>query len=143
MKTLFKDKKGVIDLPMRLMVTLIIGGAVLGMIVYYISSNCWIKENLQVNWYPSVITLSENIDTYSVEIVVKDEKGNPIQNAFVTITGLGYASGKTDNKGNTKLDLTIELPEYRNEGYLDLEVRAGDCYKKFYQEDAIKVVRGK
>ncbi|HHF56495.1 MAG TPA: hypothetical protein ENL42_06250 [Thermoplasmatales archaeon] len=89
-----------------------------------------------------MIVLNEGVDTYSLEIVVKDEKGNPIQNAFVTITGLGYSSGKTDNNGKTTLDMTIELPEYRDEGYLDLEVRAKGCYKKFHQENAIKVIRG-
>jgi len=133
------DKRGVTDLPMRMVVTLIVGGVVLGVVTYYMTTNCWYPENIQVMWAPDVI----NNGSADLEVIVTDEHGKPIKNAIVTVTGLKTAaSNKTGSDGRTILHVKPVLPEYRYEGYLDMEVKAGRCYREFNQLNAIKVVRG-
>ena len=132
------DEGGVLELPMRMAVTLVIGGAVLGAIVYYVSSNCWNPESIQVSWNPEVLSEGSN----DVEVTVNNEHGNPIKDAIVTISGLGDAdSNKTGGNGKATLHISPQLGIYRNEGYLDMEVKVSGCYRDFFQHDAIKVVR--
>ncbi len=142
MKSLLINRKATIDLPLHMVVAVIVGGAALGTITYYMLSNCWIEKKVQVSWQPSYIIFDENINTYSVEVYVKDDTGDPIKNAFVAIGGHAYATGKTNENGMVKLTFSIDMPDYRKETYLSIEVRAGSCYEKFRQEDAIKVIRG-
>jgi len=125
---------------MRLIVALIIGGAALGTVVYYVHSHCWNPENLQVNWTPNVIT----VDDTTITVTVKDEDGHPVKGANIVVTGLHTGdSSNTNDLGSVTLSLSgLSIPEYRNEAYLDIEATASGCYKKYEQEDAIKVVRG-
>ncbi|MEA2054032.1 MAG: hypothetical protein U9O96_02780 [Candidatus Thermoplasmatota archaeon] len=124
---------------MRMVATLIIGGAVLGAIVYYMTTNCWNPEELQVSWDKDVVEEGNRV----IEITVNDKDGKPIKNAIVTITGLETAdSNKTGSNGRTQLNINPALSPYRNEGYLDIKVKASGCYKDFEQDDAIKVVVG-
>ncbi len=133
-----KDEKGVLGLPMRMVVAIVIGGAVLGIIIYYLTGQCFFPQTLQVSWQPTVIKEGEQ----KIEVIVKDENGDAIKNAVVTITGLKTAdSNKTGSNGKAYLEINPVLPSYRNEGYLDIKVTAGGCYKKFVQEDAIKVIK--
>jgi len=140
---MIRDIRGLEDLPLRLIVTIIVGGAAVGVITSFLFTTCWHKEGLEVFWTPEMIVLNEEQEYYPIKIYVTDNRGNVVKNANVVITGLGEAvSGKTDDKGEIAFEISIELPEFRNEGYLDIEVNAAGCYTQFYQEDAIKVVRG-
>lgn len=133
------DKRGVEDLPMRMVVTLIVGAAALAVIVVAVSKPCIFPKTLMVEPTTNVVTEGTHVP---IHITVKDDRGRPIKGATVTVSGLGTgASNATDTNGKTTLYLDLDLPEYRNEGYLDIEVFAPGCYEKFYQEDAIKVVR--
>jgi len=132
------DKKAVVELPMRMIVTLIIGGTALGFITYYLTSNCWSPENTQVTWSPDILSEGSN----DLEVKVTDGHGKPIKNAIVTVTGLGTASSnKTGSNGEAYLHINPILPQYRSEGYLSIQVKAGRCYRDFIQNDAIKVVK--
>jgi len=132
------DKKAVTELPMRMVVTLVIGGVALGSVTYYLTSNCWSPENIQVSWSPEVLNEGSN----TLEVKVADGHGKPIKNAIVTVVGLGTASSnKTGSNGEVRLHINPILPKYRNEGYLSIQVKAGGCYRDFTQSDAIKVVK--
>lgn len=123
---------------MRMVITLVIGGAALGSVTYYLTSNCWSPENIQVSWSPEVLNEGDN----NLEVKVTDEHGKPIKNAIVTITGLGTASSnRTGSDGEACIHISPILPRYRNEGYLSIQVKAGGCYRDFTQSDAIKVVK--
>jgi len=129
----------VLELPMRMVVTVVIGGAVLGSIMYYMSSNCWNPESIRVSWSPEVLYEGDN----EVSITVTDGHGNPLKNAVVTMVGLGDAgSNKTGGDGNAIVHISPQIDPNRNEGYLDIEVKVGGCYRDFIQHDAIKVIRG-
>ncbi|HDN51240.1 MAG TPA: hypothetical protein ENG06_05650 [Thermoplasmatales archaeon] len=134
------DERGVLDLPLRLLVTLVVGAAALSIILYYIFTPCWFPEHLQVQWHPLVINADEE---EKIVITVMDSHGNPVSRASVIVSGLGNASSnKTINNGTATLEIQCSLPSYRNEGYLDISVHAPGCYEKFFQENAIKVVKG-
>jgi len=134
------DERGVLDLPLRLLVTLVVGAAALSAILYYLSAPCWFPEHLQVEWNPQIINAEEES---RINIKVMDSHGNPVSRASVIISGLGNAgSNKTGEDGTTTILISCSLPSYRNEGYLDISVNAPGCYEKFFQENAIKVVRG-
>ena len=134
------DERGVIDLPLRLLVTLVVGAAALSIILYYVLAPCWFPEHLQVQWDRLVINADED---ETIVVTVMDSHGNPISRASVIISGLGNASSnKTEGEGTATLCIRCSLPPYRNEGYLDVSVDAPGCYEKFFQENAIKVVRG-
>ncbi len=135
---MFVDKSGILELPLRMVVTIVIGGVALATILSFILQPCLFPSDLQVSWQPSVIE-SDMEEKISVE--VKNSRGNPISGATVLISGLGTASvNKTNAHGKTTLYIKATLPQYRKEGYLNIRVTVGGCYKKFYQENAIKVV---
>lgn len=135
------DERGVVDLPLRLVVTMIFGAIILGLIVYYISTNCFLMKNMQVAWKPSLVEINGGNGKCEIEIRVKDEKGNPLRNAVVTVMGLGGADSEITGKdGKVILHLNITIGE-RREGYLNIKVSYNSCYRDFYEENAIKVVR--
>lgn len=134
------DERGVLDLPLRLLVTLVVGAAALSIILYYIFTPCWFPEHLQVHWHPLIINAGEE---ETIVVTVMDSHGNPISRASVILSGLGNASSnKTVDDGTATMVISCSLPSYRNEGYLDISVDAPGCYEKFFRENAIKVVRG-
>lgn len=134
-------ERGAIDLPFRLVVTTVIGGIILGLIGYYISTTCLLMKEMQVIWKPSVVEINGKNGSCKIEVEVKDENGNPIKNAVVTITGLGGAdSGITGKNGSVSLNISLVMEE-RREGYLNIRVMHDKCYKDFYEENAIKVIR--
>lgn len=132
------NEKGVLELPLRMVVTLIIGSAALIIILSFIFQSCLFPKSLQVSWHPSII---ESDVEKEIIISVYDSKGKPVSGATVMISGLGTVGvNKTNGKGKTSINIRASLPEYRNEGYLNLRVKVNGCYEDFYQENAIKVV---
>lgn len=139
MPAFLHDNNGVLGLPMRMVVALIIGGAALGTITYFMTTHCWSPEQLNVNWHPDVV--DEGAST--INVTVRDADGDPIKDASVAITGLGGAgSDKTNNDGEVEITIHTHIPENRNEGYLDITARVSGCYKDYSHNDAIKVVAG-
>ncbi len=133
--------KGVIELPLRLLITLIIGGIALATVLAYMFSPCLFKKNLQVCWDKYKINAGEKA---AISVTVLNDKGNPIKGATVLIKGFGNATvDKTDKKGGVTLYIKISKDALgdRNEGYLELVVDAGNCYRKFKEEEAIKVIK--
>lgn len=133
------DRKGVFTLPVNLLIAIIIGGIVLGMVIYYLSQQCFFPDYLKVYWEPDVVNDSQPCNIF---IRVYDSRGSPIAKASVIISGLGEVNSNiTIANGTTVVKIFPHLPSYKNEGYLNIKVNAGKCYKNFFQENAIKVVR--
>lgn len=135
------NRKGVIELPLRLLITVVIGGIALTTVLAFIFSPCLFKKDLQVCWDKHKINADEE---EAITITVLNEKGKPVKGATVLIKGLGNASvGETNETGKVTLYINISKDALgaRNEGYLELVVDAGNCYRKFKEEAAIKVIK--
>ncbi len=136
---LYSESNGVLGLPTRMVVALIVGAAALGTLTYCMMNHCWLPKELNVNWEPKMIKAGHT----SVTVTVTDADGDPVPGASVTITGLGGAGeNKTDKNGTAEITIHARLPEHRNEGYLDVTAQTSGCYKDYSQKDAIKVVAG-
>lgn len=134
-----KDFRGVLGLPMRMVVVLIVGATALGTIILFLTGTCLFPKAVIVD-VSTQLPLEEGQDV-PVHITVKDDEGNPITDATVTITGLQTGdSNETDETGRAILYLDLQLPPYREEAYLEVEVSAPGCYERYHEENAIKVV---
>lgn len=143
-KKILSNKRGVMGLPLRLTVCLIIGSAALFFILTFILNPCIFPGKIIVNVDPMVNTIpvGKNKETFSIEIKVMDNDGSPIYNANVILKGLGDAKNiKTNYNGVATIDITPTLPSEVYEGYLDLIVKS-QCKKTFSQSKMIKIVRG-
>lgn len=143
-KKIIKDKNGVIGLPLRLTVCIVIGTIALLFILSYIYNPCLFSEKMIVSIDPMINTISsgKNEESFIINVQVKDRKGYPIKNANVIIKGLGDASNDlTENNGETRITISPFLNPAINEGYLDIIVKAA-CKDTFSQEKMIKIVRG-
>jgi len=130
------DNRAVLGLPLRMVVSIIVGGAALATVLYFLSSSCIFPKELDVEWKPIVI---ENEKRNEIKVSVYAD-GKAVGGAEVVIHGLGNASyGKTDGNGEITLYFTPHM-KGRNEGYVEIRVTAGGCYKRFVEENAIKVV---
>jgi len=130
------NSEGVIGLPLKMVVSIVIGGVALSAVLYFLSSQCIYPRELDVQWDPLVI---ENEKTSEIQVEVKSD-GKAIERANIVIIGLGNASsGKTDENGQATLYFTPHM-KGRSEGYVSIRVTAGRCYKTFVEKNAIKVV---
>ena len=130
------SKQGVLGLPLRMVVSIIVGGVALSTVLYFLSSSCIVPKELEVKWKPIVIN-NEKKNEITVSVFAD---GKAVRGANVIIMGLGNASsGKTDGEGEVTISFTPHM-KGRNEGYVDIRVTAQGCYKSFEEEDAIKVV---
>ena len=129
------DDEGIFGIPLRLLISIIIGGIALTTILqlfYYKPI-----ESLDVTWDKDVYSIDS--DGYvTIKVFVKAGEKN-LSNAQVVINGLKDIASNITNDGKTILKLEPKIEG--NEGYLSIEVRANG-YQKFFEKDAIKVVRG-
>jgi len=133
---MIRDPRGIEDLPLRIVVTIIVGAVALTAVVGYTLSS-----------FPHHKTLEVSVDKMEIEEglgqrieVTVTSQGNPIKGANILCTGCGgAASGKTDENGKAILYMDIFLPQNgRYEDFLDLTVKAKG-YEEFNEEDYIKV----
>jgi len=134
-----KNRQAVIDMPLRLTVTIVIGTLVLIAILTYMNNTTLIAEEIIVE-----------IDTYSVEyqdnnsfqITVTDTQHQPLCDCLVIIKGLGQiTSNRTDTSGLTTLKVSCSLNATQQQGYLDVIVKPPDGYRDYQQDEFIKVYR--
>ena len=139
---LMRNNNAVLGLPLRIMVSLVIGTVALGAILSYILNPCLFPERLVVSVSPMMTTVSGDQPVNATFLVhVNDTKSHPICDARVIIKGLGGAcSGYTDNQGKITLVVQVQLDPGIHEGYLGLSVSAS-CHEPFEQFDVIKIVR--
>ncbi len=128
-----------VDLPMKLIVSLIIGAAALGIIAAVMFRPCLFPRSMYVEVVGDTV-LREGTDV-PVTLQVLDDESVPVEGATVTVTGLGAGdAGLSDRQGRVTLYLNVELGAHRREGYLDVEATAPGCYRRFHQDDMIKVI---
>jgi len=137
------NDKAVLGMPMRLTVVLIIGVVALVAIISFIMNPCLFPEKVIVTVYPTVNEITSGDEaTFNISVKVFDHEGNPIKDANVLIEGLGGAgAGITGNNGYSFIQIDVRLEPGRIQGFLDVTVKAGACYEKFYEKDMIAVVR--
>lgn len=143
-RKLIANNYAVLDLPLRLTVSLAIGVAALSFILLCILNPCLFPSKMIVNIEPMVNIVPSGFDEYefSINVEVRDREGHAIKNANILIKGLGDAvSDITDSDGKAIIKIKPKLEQGVNEGYLDLVVKAG-CMEKFSEENMIKIIRG-
>ena len=133
---MIRDSRGMEDLPLRIVVTIIVGAVALTAVVGYTLSSFPHHKTLEVS--VNTMEIEEGLGQ-RIEVTVTS-RGNPIKGANVLCTGCGgAASGKTDENGKAILYMDIFLPQNgRYEDFLDLAVKAKG-YEEFNEKDYIKV----
>jgi flavin reductase (DIM6/NTAB) family NADH-FMN oxidoreductase RutF len=135
------DTFAVIDLPMRLVVSLIIGSVALGTIVSFMMQPCLFPRSLSVSIDPLSLTINNTSSDVSFLVHVIDDANHPVSDALVIIKGnYDVASNMTDETGYCHLSLTVYLPDGISEGYLDVQIKAS-CKTTFDQKDIIRIVK--
>ncbi len=128
------DDRGVFGIPLRLLISIVMGGMALAIILqlfYYRPA-----ESLDVSWDKDVYSIDS--DGYvTIKVFVKGSEKN-LSNAQVVISGLKDIASNITNDGKTILKLKPKIDD--SEGYLSIEVRVKG-YQKFFEKDAIKVVK--
>jgi hypothetical protein len=137
-----QNDDAVLGLPLRVMVSLIVGTVALGAILSYILNPCLFPERLVVSVSPMMTTVSSDQASNATFLVhVNDTKSHPIRGARVIIKGLGGAGyGYTDRQGKINLMVKVHLDPGIHEGYLSLSVSA-PCHESCEQFDIIKIVK--
>ncbi|RLF41622.1 MAG: hypothetical protein DRN12_02690 [Thermoplasmata archaeon] len=131
----------VVALPMRLIVSIVIGTAVLSAILSFISDSSYITPSMVVSVDPIFYKMNSSRGILNISLSVSSKDGKPIKDAVVIIQGLdGFASAITDSNGNANISISIVFPKYIHEGYLDVTVKALD-YPNFHQDDMIRVIQ--
>jgi len=138
-----KNEKAVLGMPMRLTVILIIGIIALIAILAFILNPCLFPKKMIVSAKQNINEISSGDEaTFNIDFHVTDKNGNPIKNAKVIVTGLeGAGYGKTDNNGDTTVNIKVRLDPGRSQGFLDVKVKVDACFEEFHQKDMIAVVR--
>ena len=138
-----KNNNAVIGLPMRLIVSIVIGSVALIAILSFILNPCLFPSKMIV----SVDSMVNEIPTGNVSadfnftFSIIDREGHSIHNANIIIKGLGgIGSGSTNENGETTIQISVELKDGQYEGYLDVSAKAA-CYETFSQNDMIKIVK--
>ncbi|MEF8879420.1 MAG: hypothetical protein V5A64_03400 [Candidatus Thermoplasmatota archaeon] len=138
-----RNKEGVVGLPVRLTVSVIIGGVALATILGFVWQPCLFPDQTIVEATPLVHSVGGGSGRVNINFLVKNSDGVPIKDANVVVCGLEDAvEASTDEKGVVSVSLDVSLEDGRSEGYLDVSVKTSGCYQNFHQEDMIKVVRG-
>lgn len=139
LKYLLKNRQAVIDMPLRLTVTIVIGTLVLLAILSYMNNTTLIAEDIIVE-----------IDTYSVayqdnnsfQITVTDTQHQALSDCLVIIKGLGQiTSNRTDTNGVATIQVSCNLNATQQQGYLDVIVKPPDGFNEYQQNELIKIYR--
>ena len=103
---------------------------------------CMFPSQMVVSVNPILNTIPGNQPSeLDIIVFVNDTDGYAIKDAIVLIKGLGgIGSNYTDENGETTINITVELAQSANEGYLDISVKAA-CHEKYIQDELIKIVK--
>lgn len=137
-----KNEHAVIGLPMRLTVSLVIGGIALIAILSFVLNPCLFPQKMIVSIKPMVNMITgDDLTNIKLTVYVNDSNGKPVKDALVKISGHNsYGYNLTDKDGKAIVNTTINMKNIINEAYLDAYVKA-NCYETFSQEDMIKIIK--
>lgn len=139
---LSKENSAVIDMPMKLMISLIIGSLTLATIIGFITQSSILPASLYVTIQPTMSTINDSTNTSFFHIMVKDSSDQqPIHQGLVTIKGHEtIAYNYTNKTGKCIIPVTIHLEDGINELFLDVQVKASG-YDPCINENMIRIIR--
>jgi len=115
----------VLDLPMGLVVSLIIGSVCLLAILSLMLQASMIPGNLQVEIQPGYILLNDSNALVNVSVLVTDSTHHPIHNAIVIIRGYHCAVGnRTNESGYIVEQISPKMQPGLKETFLEITVQA-------------------
>jgi len=142
-KQLRIDEQAVIDLPMRLLISIVLGCIVITTALGFIDTIDLIPSEMMVNINPIIYTINSSREIVNISIHVSSRNGKPIEDALVVVRGLGGLSyNRTNEEGLANLSIQVELPEGVYEGYLDVSIEA-EGFSKYIQRNLIKIIHSK
>ncbi len=130
----------VIGLPMRLLISIVVGGAVILTVNGFLNNIDLLPKTLSVTVSPIICYLDDN-NIVNLSFQVSSRDGEPIANALVVVKGLnGLSYNRTNKHGVANISVTVNLPDDAYEGFLDVFVEATG-YSKYEQKGLVRVVR--
>jgi hypothetical protein len=137
------DTNATVDMPMRLVITVIIGTITLISIFGFLSQSLVIPSYLQVSIEPMFYQWNESVNTTEFTITVKDSSDHqPVDQALVVLKGpFNIQYNYTNHSGICNIQVeSMKLPGI-HEWFLDVTVKAAryECYK---QEQMIRILNG-
>lgn len=145
LKSLLRDERGSVGLPIRMVVLTIIGLIGFAAIVGSIANAPAAPRPMYAVANVSSFTLPDgNGDTPPLLVTVFDNDDNPIGGANIVVWGpsrSAAAGGVTDSGGEVVIQIAnVSLPVGKQEGYLSIKVMA-DGYLDYTDGYVVKVVK--
>jgi len=142
LKKIINNKEAVVGLPMRLMVSIIIGTIALAFIISYVTNPFLFPQDMKVSINPFVhIVDSENPTEINIKFNVNDSDNKPIEKAEIIIKGVNTISNNyTDQNGVSTFNIIISMDENLIEDYLDVKVKKPG-FNTYSKNDLIKIVK--
>lgn len=130
----------VIDLPLRLVVSLIIGMISLAAILSFILQPGFIDPELNVTLSNSIIVTNESNVAHPIQVTVLNEIQHPIKQAQVIFKSNYFIdSNQTDENGKTILIVNTTDMQTTYETYVDVMVKASG-YQPYERQNLIKII---
>ncbi len=141
-KKITKENSAVIDMPMKLVISLIIGSIALATIIGFITQSSIIPVPLYVTVQPTIASINDSVNISYFSIVIKDSSNHKaINQGLVIIKGTGIIAYNYTNKtGRCIIPVTINLENGINEIFLDVEVKALG-YDYYVHENMIRIIK--
>ncbi len=139
-KPFISNESAVIDLPMKLLVSLIIGTISLTVILSFLFQPVLFEKEVIVSVNPTVAVVNETSDETLFTVTVSDENAHYISNAQVIFHGDHFIqSNMTDKKGQTTIRVNTTTSSRQYETFADVKVKASG-YHPFFGKDLVKIV---
>lgn len=134
------DSTAVIELPLYLVVTIIIGIVVLGSILSMMMLPSYLDPTVSVTVKPQIAIINNTTTPLHYHVLVQDPNHQPIANAHVIIKNdYTISTNTTTNLGQTNVTLTPSIPQGIYETYYDVIVKTPD-FQPFHQKHLLKVI---
>lgn len=132
--------EAVIDLPMYLVVTIIIGIIALGSVLSIMVLPSFYTSNPIVTVDPLIASVNNSTDTITYYVQVNTQDHQPIGDAHVIIKHLSTINANTTNSsGQTSITIQPKIPRGLHETYLDVTVKASG-YPTITNTKMLKVI---
>jgi hypothetical protein len=130
----------VIDLPMYLVITLIIGLVALGSILSMIVLPSFFAPTPQISADPLVAIINSSDASINYHIHVTSVENSPIEDAHVIIKNTNViATNKTNTSGWTTVSVQPKIPSGLHETYFDVIVKS-PSYQQVTYNHMLKVI---
>jgi len=131
----------VIDLPLKLIVSLVISVAVILSILAFVTSLPYPSSTLHTIITPTIDFINETKNITTIHVMVTDSSDNhPIEHGLVTIKGYNIlAYNQTNRTGECIIPICIDRIEGINEFYLDVTIKVNG-YERYIKENMIRIL---